>query len=113
MNARFWFLNKLLIVAVATLGVSENCIGFIDLPEFFRSFCLLAGCGKEIRMMPFNALSISRFNFIGARGAPNTENVIEVRLTHESIEIQSGFQPSIRFDLAISLITYWILYNIQ
>src|SRR6266508_6766151 len=37
-------------------------------------------------MISFNALAISRFNFIGARRAPNAENLIEVRLTHKSIE---------------------------
>src|SRR6266571_6113118 len=93
MSARFWFLNELLVVAVATLGVSENCIGFIDLPEFFRSFCFITGRGKEVRMISFNALSISRFNFIGARGAPNTENLIEVRVTHESIENTKQISP--------------------
>jgi hypothetical protein len=78
-------LEKLLIVALAPIRIAENRISFIELPHFFRSFCFLAGSGKEVRMISSNQLSIGRFDFIGARGALNTENLVEVRVIHESL----------------------------
>jgi hypothetical protein len=80
-------LHKRLIVALAPLGVAENRIGFIDLPQLLGRCSLLAGGAKEVRVMTFHQLSVGRSNFIGARRAPNTENLIKVHITHESLEI--------------------------
>jgi hypothetical protein len=56
-----------LIIALAPFSISEHGIGFINLPQFFSGYGLLARRRKEIRMMFFDEISVGRPNFISAR----------------------------------------------
>src|ERR671918_788114 len=74
--------HMLCIILAASLCITENRIGAIDLLQIGSGMFLLGSAGKQIRMIFLDQLSMRRFYLRGACGRRYIEHLIKIRLDH-------------------------------